>query len=173
MSATGLANEIEGLLGSAVGYTVGDAKQGLRQRVVTIMKPLTDTGLSAGSIASDDKAAADLISETPVFFNAGSGTLTLIQAVFICGTSGITANANTKTITLSSRTSAGGSATVMATATTPTSGNLTVGQQLAFTLSATPANRIVPIAGCVTFKTTISGGCVLPYGPVVMVFTED
>jgi hypothetical protein len=140
---------------------------------ITVMKP----GLAT---SGDDAAAGTDTAETPIFVNMTGTTLTITGAKYCCGNTGFTAaDATASSLNLFSRTSAGASQTAIGTMTTATTGGggvgtLAVGQQGAFTLNATLANRVVPIGGSITYsRTHLSTGTVVPGGTITIEYTED
>jgi hypothetical protein len=140
---------------------------------ITVLKP-------GAATSGDDAAAATDIAETPIFVNMSGTTLTVTKITYCCGNTGFTAaDATASTLTLFSRTSAGATQTSIGTMSTATTGGggvgtLAVGQQGAFTLNATLANRVVPVGGCITLtRTHASTGTVIPGGTITIEYTED
>lgn len=145
----------------------------VRERVYSFMKP-------GAATSGDDAAAATDIAETPVFVNTESGTITIKSVTYACGNTGITAaDATASTLTIFKRDATGANQVSIATMSTATTGSggvgtLTVGQKGAFTLTATVANRTVPVGGVLTLtRTHASTGTVIPGGPITIRYTVD
>ncbi len=142
----------------------------VRTRVFTFMKP-------GAATSGDDAAAATDTTETPVFVNTWTGTITIKAVYYTCGATAITAgDTHYSTMTLFKRTAAGATQTSLATATTQTTGmgTMTVGQKAAWTLTATLADLTVVTGGILTYtRTHTMNGLVIPGGAICIVYTED
>jgi hypothetical protein len=170
------ANYLKGQLsnvGSTPASTQSKAVDSITKHRITFLKP--------GSVPNgDDGAAATDIAETPVFVNLTGSTLLVTGITYGCGATGFTAaDATASTLTIFSRDSTGATQTSIGTMSTATTGSggvgtLTTGQKGAFTLSATMANRVVPVGGVMTFtRTHASTGTVVPGGTITIEYVEQ
>jgi hypothetical protein len=173
MSAMGdLVNYLKGQLAS-VGVspllTQAAGATALQKHRITVMKPAT-------TISGDDSGIAVDITETPIFVNLTGTTITVTGMKYASGATGMTGlDANAPSLNLFSRTSTGASQLAVAVMTFGTAvGAITTGQQVTGTLSATVANRTVPVGGVLTLSRTHAGaGIVIPGGTITIEYTED
>lgn len=122
-----------------------------------------------------DGAAGDELAEVPVYIDSRC-TAQIMSVRFVPADALTAHNTNYKTITVSSRTSAGASATTVASVNTKTSGGGGTGDWTAFspvTVTLTAANAILPAGGMLTVKYLKSGnGVVIPAGVFVVEYKE-
>lgn len=173
MSTAGdLVNYLKGQLanvGVSPAATQTQAAKMVQTHRISFLKP-------GAATSGDDAAAGTDIAETPVFVNMTGSTITITGVKQSIGATGIVgADATAPTLTLFSRTSAGASQTSIATMVfNLAAGTFTTGMVATWTLSATLANRTVPVGGVITFTRTHAGaGIVVPGGAITIEYTED